>query len=350
MNKIVEIKNEKENNINKNKYKNINLGIELLRAYMSFSIVILHFLKEEFKTNFLLKFMFHCQPFYVPTFFLISFYFSFNMFISKNIAKIKERFIRILIPYTIWPIFLWLRNIIFNHKDINFDYAMFKPILFQLLIGYDFYAVFWFQFDLIVITIIFSIIIFSFDTHYFIILKFMSVFLYIINKTYEERLIIYKQIGSIKPLFGSFIYSFAGFYLRSKSILIKFHIKRNVIFILIIISFFLIYIHKILIKISIRFKIAVVDIVIVCLFIFFGKIPFDSIQNDIIKKIIKQLTSYTGGIYYIHYGVRKIFSTYFPIFNVGNFKACIINYIVCYLICFIGSTLFKKTKLKFLFL
>jgi hypothetical protein len=112
----------------------------------------------------------------------------------------------------------------------------------------------------------------------------------------------------------------------------------------------LIYIHKILIKISIRFKILVVDIVIVCLFFVFGKIPFDSIQNSLIKKIIRQLTSYTGGIYYIHYGVRKIFSTYFPIFNIGNFKSCLINYIFCYLICFIGSTLFNKTKLKFLFL
>ena len=76
----------------------INLGIEILRAYMSFSIVILHFLTNEYKTTFFIKFIFYCFPFYVPTFFLISFYFIFNTISSKNIIKIKERFIRILIP------------------------------------------------------------------------------------------------------------------------------------------------------------------------------------------------------------------------------------------------------------
>ena len=163
MKKICEIKNQLIFLLNANFNKNINLGIELLRTLISFSIVILHFLKTEYRTNNLIKFIFHAQTFYVPTFFLISFNFSFNTFISKKISKIKERFIRILIPYTIWPIFLWLRKTIKVSKNIRFNYKTFKPIIIQLLIGYDFYAVLWFQFDLIFITLIITIIRFIFN-------------------------------------------------------------------------------------------------------------------------------------------------------------------------------------------
>lgn len=347
---------QKEQNIDIriiNKYnKSIILGIEILRTYMCFSIVILHFLKEQFQNNFLTKFIFHCQPFYVPTFFLISFYFSFKTFAAKkkNINKIKERFIRIIIPYIIWPILLWSRNILVNYKNIKFDYILFKAIFFQLLIGYDFYAVFWFQFDLIVITIIITIIIFSFNNCYDIIFKIAFLFFYIINKKYEEKLSIYKQIGSIKPLLSSFIYSLTGFFLGSKSILKKFNKKKYMIFMFLVPAIFLIFIHKELINFSIRFRIIVINIVITFLFIIFGIMPFDYINNTLLIKIIKQITSFTGGIYYIHYGVRTIFSTYFKIFDIGDLKSCLINYLVCYFICYLGSIIFINSYLRFLFI
>ena len=352
MSKIIGDEKQKEiqNTNNRASSKSINLGIEILRAYMCFSIVILHFLKKKYNTYYLTIFIFHCQPFYVPTFFLISFYFSFNTFVSKNIPKIKERFIRIFIPYTVWPIFLWFRKIIINYKDINFDYRLFKAIFFQLLIGYDFYSVYWFLFDLIFITFIITIIAFIFKNYSLIILKIIGIIFYIINKKYEGILDKYKRKGSIKPLLGSFIYSLTGFLLGSKLIIKKLKNKRYIIFILIIPVIFLIYIHKILIKISRRFKIIVVDIVVICLFIIFSLTPFENLKNNITKKFIKQITSYTGGIYYLHYAVRQIFSTYFKIFNVRDFTSCIINYLTCYIICFIGTNIFRKNKLRYLFL
>ena len=97
------------------KINNINFGIETLRTILSFFILTRHFLKKQFITNYLTRFIFYAQPFYVPLFFLISFYFSFNTFASRNINKIKLRFTRILIPYVIWPIILWIRiNNLFN--------------------------------------------------------------------------------------------------------------------------------------------------------------------------------------------------------------------------------------------
>ena len=354
MKKICEIKNQIIFLLNDNFNKNINLGIELLRTLMSFSIVILHFLKPEYRTNNLIKFIFHAQTFYVPTFFLISFYFSFNTFISKKISKIKERFIRILIPYTIWPIFLWLRKTIKVSKNIRFNYKTFKPIIIQLLIGYDFYAVLWFQFDLIFITLIITIIRFIFNKkHTIMTFKIIIPLFYIFNKYYEQKLSIYDQIGSIRPLLNSTIFCLTGFFLGYYSILKRINSinhKKYLLLILLIFSSFFIYIHRILIKISSRFYTIIVSFVIFCNFICFSLLPFESIKRNIIKKLIKYLTSYTGGIYYLHYGVREIFSNYFKIFDAGDFKSCLINYICCYFICFIGSNLLKKSKLKYLFL
>ncbi len=118
----------------------INFGIEILRAYISFSIIVIHFLKRKYNTNFFIRFMIRGLPFYVPTFFLISFYFSYNVFTSKNIDKIRERFIRVMIPYIFWQIFIWIRDII--HEKKSLDFKLFKHLFIQLCIGYDFYGVF----------------------------------------------------------------------------------------------------------------------------------------------------------------------------------------------------------------
>lgn len=260
--------------------KKINLGIEILRAYMSFSIVVLHFLKNEYQTNFFMKFIFHCKSFYVPTFFLISFYFSFNTLSSKNINRIKLRFSRILIPYVIWPIFIWTRNIIINFKYIKINKQQIRSITLQLLTGCDFYNVFWFQFDLIMITIIFTIIIFTFK-NYLTVLKILGPLYFIINKYYEEYMNLYNHICSIRPLLGCSIYSLTGFFLGSRNILIKLTNTRYKSLILIIPAIILINKYKLLLNITIRFKIIVVDLVIICLFISFALLPFEFIKSNI---------------------------------------------------------------------
>ena len=232
-----------------------------------------------------------------------------------------------------------------------FNINLFKSIFFQLLIGYDFYAVLWFQFDLIVISIILSIIIFLFESYYAIfILKSLIPLFFIANKKYENLLVIYKRIGSIKPLLGSYIYSITGFLIGSISALKKLSNQRKKVFLLIIPVVILVSQYKIILQISYRFKIIVVDIVAIILFFIFALIPLENFTNKCIKQTIKYLTSYTGGIYYIHYGVRSIFSPYFNIVKNCNLISCFINYLLCYFICLIGFNIFKKSKLRYLFI
>lgn len=74
-----------------------NYGIDLLRVLLSFMVVLDHFFDEQKKKKFK-----HILYFHIPTFFLISFYYTYKTFASFNISKIKLRFERLIIPFLFW--------------------------------------------------------------------------------------------------------------------------------------------------------------------------------------------------------------------------------------------------------
>lgn len=103
------------------KKKKLFLGIEILRMLLCLLIVIVHCYNQSFAYSKLFKFPFKALPFYVPTFFLISFYFSYKTLISKDIKRIYLRFIRILIPYIVWPSLIWIMNIFINCSILKLE-------------------------------------------------------------------------------------------------------------------------------------------------------------------------------------------------------------------------------------
>jgi len=158
----------------KNSIKKINLGIELLRMILSFLIVLVHFYVNK-KSKFYF-FLFQNLSYYVPSFFFISFYFSYKPFTSKNVEKIKERFIRILIPYMGWPILFWLKNNYLYYTYEIKENILIKNIYYQLLVGCGIHGIFWFLFNLLFISTLFVIIIFLFNSNY--------IYIYIIPNNY----------------------------------------------------------------------------------------------------------------------------------------------------------------------
>ena len=86
------------------------------------------------------------------------------------------------------------------------------------------------------------------------------------------------------------------------------------------------------------------------LFLIFASIPFDKLKFNIFT-LIKQISRYTGGIYYIHLLIYSLLKQYISfIISSGNIFMCIILYFLCYFICFIGSKLCKHNILKYLFI
>ena len=85
----------------------------------------------------------------------------------------------------------------------------------------------------------------------------------------------------------------------------------------------------------------------IVLFITFISFPFNDVKNNKLKFIIKILTSFTGGIYYIHTRVRDFLRKVSFFFNQRSYFSSFIIYILCYLICFIGNKIFKNYKIKY---
>jgi peptidoglycan/LPS O-acetylase OafA/YrhL len=69
------------------------IGIEILRMYLCFRIVLLHYYSS--KNKFINKI--RRNHFQVPCFFFISFYFLYPTISTKNISKMKLRLERLLI-------------------------------------------------------------------------------------------------------------------------------------------------------------------------------------------------------------------------------------------------------------
>lgn len=342
-------------NARKNKRK-IYLGIEILRMILSFLIVIVHLYYKGYARKPILLFPFQNLCFYIPTFFIISFYFSYNCFISKNIVKINHRFKRILIPYFILPHIFWLRNNFYNYYYRTHLQSKFKNLYYQLLIGCGLHGVFWFHFNLIFISVLFIIIIFLFTKRYLLILLIIGIISYNFNYTKLRKVFFlnYNFIPvshSIKPLTNNLIFAIIGFYLSLIHILNKLYKCRIAVIIIMIFLIYLIKKYQKIFFIYHFFNELMVILVSTSLFIFFGLIPLDKIKNSIIIFIIKQITSYTGGIYYLHPEIRESFlKKWSKLVRLRTFKGCLLVYITTYFICLIGSKIFKKSNLKYLFI
>ena len=157
-----------------------NLGIQILRMILSFWIVLDHCLAKQIKS----QFTFFKNRLHVPCFILISFYFSFSSISSRNVIKIKKRFERLLIPYIIYPIIIFIIN---NLSFIFFKISLFGSIftfhdlMIQFIIGRKFIHALWFQSYLILTTMFFIIISFLSKKKYLFIIEQVYFISYIIR-------------------------------------------------------------------------------------------------------------------------------------------------------------------------
>ena len=79
-------------------------------------------------------------------------------------------------------------------------------------------------------------------------------------------------------------------------------------------------------------------------------IPLDYINDKRINLIIKQITGYTGGVYYFHNKFRDILEKKIKVIKKRGLLGCFANYIICYMFSFLGFKFFGKSKLKYLFI
>ena len=295
--------------------------------------------------------------YHIPTFLIMSFYFFYNSLLNRNINKIKQRFERLLIPYIMWPIILFiLDNILyrcFSFSRFNRKLLL-NELLLQLLFGITIHPIFWFQFDLIFFTFFFSIISFIFKSYFLFIVHILMIISYIMQYSHIIYFFFLKFKKKHNRYMGSLIdilpYTVTGLSLCSFNLINKFKIKRFRVILFNLIIIYIITKYNIFNKPKgFRYPGIEKNIGGICIFITFSIIPFDKIKNKYILSLIAFITNYTGGIYYIHDILRDYLNKRIIIIKYKTILGGFLIYLVSYLICFLGKILFGETKLKNLF-
>lgn len=334
--------------------KKIITSLAFLKIYLSFLVVISHSYtpNDSIKEIIILKIIYNMV--HVPTFYIISFYFGYNLFKSKNIKRIKKRFQRLLIAYIFWPIIIWSLNNLLSFSIIKINIIPFEKLILQLLTGHCFMAVLWFQYNLIFITLLIVIIhlLFKDNLIYYILvnLKIFGFFLqysnynFILFRSYE-----YERKYTFGRLFEIIPYCIIGYILASLKLA---HIlsKYRIISINIFVSILLFNLkYKIFFEIEgFGYQGSKLFISSISLFLIFSLIPNEKIGNKYIIKIIRFISIYTPGVYFIHLTVIY-YSNIFSLFNNRSLTDSIIIYIISFFISFFGKLIFRKTILINLF-
>ena len=334
------------------KKKSINYGLEILRMLMSFWIILNHLYRPKKKNieNFIIKHRFH-----VPTFIIISFYFlNYNLF-ARKIHKIKERLERLLIPYILYPILIYIIYFCLFHlfRFYSLNISLYHLIT-QIIIGRPICGVLWFHFNLILITISFYIISFIFKNNYLILLQILAIISYVMQFSQLNFQFFTKYSKIIKFSVGYFAETIplavTGISMASLDIINKLKKKRITTFFFSI-SFLLIFFkYNIFTPIKGFGKQGMMyNIGGVFFFLTFSLIPLENFNRKLLI-ILKYITSYTPGIYFLHINIYKIFRFKINSIKKKTFLGCLFIYLISYSISCICFNLTKKTKIKYLFI
>ena len=331
--------------------KDINIGVQILRMIYTFLVVVVHFGRGNKE---LYDFSWRYIDFYVTSFFLISFYFSYNTFSSRYIIKIKERFLRLLFPYLIWPILIYIRNNFFNIIHGNISSNIIKKFYLQYLLGNNIHGILWFLFNLIIMSLFICIIIFLFKDYHLIALYIIFILASIYNYTkihnkFMSQFPRFHIQHSLEITNEVIIFSITGYFLAHFNILNVLIKKNKFIFIFFSPIFFIVKLHQEVFDYLPGFNVIHNDFFISLIFIFFGTLPFHLCKNNKINSFLNMISQHTGGIYYIHTECYDILINRYKIMSPGTFKCCLVVYFACFLVCDIFSRIFKNYRIRYLF-
>ena len=326
-------------------------GIQILRMLSCLWIVLIHCCKIR---NNILKILLIQKQFHVPIFLIISFYFFYDKLYLRNIKKIKIRFERLLIPYIILPIIIFILNsfsLVVVNTESTYGQLTFFDFIKQLIFGVGIHSIFWFQFYVIFLSTFFLIIALFFKNNFLFILQLILIICYVLQYsglvfkyfiTIKEKA--YRFMGAIVEIIP---FTVTGLTLASYNLINEIKEKKKIIFVNIIVLFFIIKYDIFKRSRGILYPGIDLNVGGICLFICFSFITFKKKSRFLF--IINHITNYTGGIYYYHFLVMYILKKKISFIGNKNMLGGFIIYIICYFICFIGIRIFGKTKLKNLF-
>jgi len=347
--------NKKEIHQQKTKrVKIFNYGLAILKVILEFLVVRNHNFNSKSTKNKFILYITKERFLHVPSFFILSFNFMCNNLLSLNPKIISNRIMRLLIPYFIWPTIIWKLNHYYNKIYKSNLPDTYLDLKLQLLWGHNYTPQFWFLWNLSVITILFTMIIFIFRKHSLFILQIILILFYAAQYSGYHYYIYMKYYTYTRKTLGYFFesipYTVTGFTLGYYKIIDLIQKNKIKTFFLSIAIYKLLADYNIFIDIKgLLYKGIKFNIQATCIIFIFSLFPSDKIKNKYIKKILILITNYTAGVYYLHIALRHYLIYYFDDIKNRNFRGLFITYFICYSICFFGMIIFGKTPLKYLF-
>ena len=218
--------------------------------------------------------------------------------------------------------------------------------------GGHYHFPFYYLFNLIFLTLVFNIISFLFNKNFIFIFQILLIVAYIFQYSNLNVFIFTKYISAIRYPLGTLSellpFAVTGVnlcYLDIAQKLKKF--KKLVIFFIGVILFLIIE-FDIFVKIrGFIYPGIFLNVGGVCIFILFSLLSLPN--RKLIISLLKIITKFTGGIYYIHLIYFYFLIEKFIFIKKKEFHGSTLIYVLSYITCYLGNKLLYKTKLKYLF-
>lgn len=305
--------------------------------------------------GYIAKIVYTIRVYAVPIFMTKSFYLETCMFEMNNNEKYKKRLKFLLVPYIFWALISFLSfNLIYylmGHPLIDL-----KGLLLQILFGHSYLTVLWFQFDIIILTLLFILFYKHFNKKTIqILLTVLILISYILQYTEINYALFCDLPFEIKyPLgrifevlpFACFGIILRYFQAAKKDALKKYSLDNNAFFkyiglLLLCAGFFL---SKI--SVNNHFGYAGIDKAIISIGVLLFFINLQIYNSTKVQTTIEYLGKYTLGVYFMHLFWGMIITTVFsklgiPLYTIFE---CIIIYITCYIVSLLITKVFGKIK------
>ena len=306
-------------------YTERNIGIDLLKVWMAFEVVLCHF--GHGSEEFIFKYFFsYFRSMAVPVFMIVSFYLSARFLVKEfQIYKLLQRLKRIYIPLIVWGIIYWIiyNAIAYCYGIYNLNLS-FNDLVWQIFTGHSYNTAMWFNVVLSLLTIFFCWVCrqsAKYSTLVILLVSMLAIFIQssgLNNVFMSYRNELNFPLGRIAEMipfagFGLVLYnSYANFFLQSsKSFLSTFLALSHSLRFLILFIFLSVIVgilgrglscSEIVTYHYSGIKLFLCSALLVAVFIF---LPLQVLPKSV-KKVITFLSRYSMGIYCVHMLVGTI--------------------------------------------
>ena len=331
------------------KYDKINYGFALLKMLLAFEVLLGHFaIWKEYDPRLVWPFR-ELVSLAVPCFVILSFFLTAKSYLIRDKEKFKARFIKLLIPQIGWAVVYYIIYALLDYTMHTNLHSGPMDLFWQSLTGHSRYLnpSMWYQFDVIVIAVIFYFIFRYFDDKKaYIALTILTIICYFLQFSGINRALFGNLEFELKMPLGRIVemipFAYIGFTLKYFNIYEKLKKYRYIIMPACVFLFLF------------GFKIPWTELndfgfggfakpyLALCIVTFAYMVPLEYLSIPL-KKAVLKITDYSLGIYCIHRLINTLLLVLVPSFKIGSFERCIVLYILCYAVCYLIELIPNKT-------